>query len=191
MTWAAIIALFLAPALPLPRTRPRPLVVGGLVPTGAALDDPSAAVAALLPAALPTFCFLVLREGELVDAYDSPFFLIRLGDDGVAADMDDDMAAVARADMASAAIMAAMSLSLSSSLPLGLRTVFGAIAAASALVLPFPFFLLVLDFFSELPPPPPLVDIFVAALAILDVGVGVRVSSSLTFVLALALFRAQ
>ena len=184
MTWAAIIALFLAPALPLPRTRPRPLIVGGLVPVGAAVDDPSAAVAALLPAALPTFCFLVLRDGELVDAYDSPFFLIRLGDDGAA----DARADAARADMASAAIIAAMSLSLSSSFSSGILAVFGTIAAASAL-LPFPFFLLVLAFFSELPPPP-LVDFFVSALAsFLDVGVGVRVPSSLT--LAPALFRAQ
>ena len=101
------------------------------------------------------------------------------------------MAAVARADMASAAIMAAMSLSLSlSSLLMGILAVFGTIAAASAL-LPSPFFLLILDLFSELPPPPPQVDFFVSALvSFLDVGVGVLLVSS-SLMLALALFRAQ
>ena len=180
--------VFLAPALPLPRTMPLPLVVGGLVPAGVALDDPSATVAvAVLPAALPTiFCFLVLRDGELVDAYDSPFFLLRLGDDGAdSSTLPMADAAVVRADMASAAIMAAMSLSLSLSslvFSLGILPVFGTIAAASALPLPLPF---VLDFFSELPP----VDFFAFL-----VDVGVLVSSSLTLalvLLALALFLAQ
>ena len=183
MIGADMVAVFLAPALPLPRTRPRPLIGGGLVPVGAALDAPSAAVAVLLAALPTTFCFLVLRDGELVDAYDSPFFLLRLGEDGAADDMAD--AAVANADMASAAIMAAISLSLSSlfsfSLGIPVLAVFGTIAASA---LPFPFFLVLADFFSELPP---VVDFFLAFL----VGVGVVLPSSLALALALALFRAQ
>ena len=65
-------AVVFGPALPLPRTTTRPFL-GGLA---VFLTPPRIA-------SPPVFCFLLCLEGELVDAYDNPFFLLGVeGADG-------------------------------------------------------------------------------------------------------------